>query len=399
MKWVVSRNPVLPAAVLFAALALSACAVRPQFAAGVACATGRVTVSDDFAGARRGSCTVRSATRVELEIRPENSPPINDSPWYAFRLKSDKPTTLRVTMKYVDGHHRYWPKLSFDGKEWSPLAADKVRTNRAGTAAHLTIRLDEQPVFIAAQELILPTAFDEWRNEQVRLGHVSQSILGHSVNGRPIHRLDTGSAHKDVLLIVGRQHPPEVSGSVAFQAFAATLFDDSDLAARFRDRFRVIGVPFLNPDGVIDGHWRHNLGGVDLNRDWGPFTQPETRLIEDLLAELDAADASIRVFLDFHSTQRNVFYTQNDDFVTDPPGFTPQWLANAAARVQNYEFVNQPGPVGEQANSKNYMYKRYGIPTATFEIGDETDREATRDAARIFAEELMKLMLQQDYGK
>jgi predicted deacylase len=188
-----------------------------------------------------------------------------------------------------------------------------------------------------------------------------------------------------------------VTGSVAFQAFAATVFGNSELAQRFRERFRIVGVPFLNPDGVIDGHWRHNLGGVDLNRDWGPFTQPETQLIENLLAELDAAGAKIRVFLDFHSTQRNVFYTQNDEFVTDPPGFTPLWLGNAAARIDNYEFQNQPGPVGEQANSKNYMYKRYGIPTATYEVGDETDREATRAAAGIFAEELMKLMLLQDY--
>jgi hypothetical protein len=40
------------------------------------------------------------------------------------------------------------------------------------------------------------------------------------------------------------------------------------------------------------------------------------------------------------------------------------------------------------------MYSRYGIPAATYEVGDETDREATRQAAVVFAEELMSLLLE-----
>jgi hypothetical protein len=40
------------------------------------------------------------------------------------------------------------------------------------------------------------------------------------------------------------------------------------------------------------------------------------------------------------------------------------------------------------------MYKRYGIPSVTYEVGDETDRLATETAAVVFAEEFMKLLLQ-----
>jgi len=40
------------------------------------------------------------------------------------------------------------------------------------------------------------------------------------------------------------------------------------------------------------------------------------------------------------------------------------------------------------------MYRRYGIPAATYEVGDETDRAATQRAAVVFAEELMALMLE-----
>ena len=41
----------------------------------------------------------------------------------------------------------------------------------------------------------------------------------------------------------------------------------------------VIVYPLMNPDGVDEGHWRHNTGGIDLNRDWAHYNQPETRQV------------------------------------------------------------------------------------------------------------------------
>ncbi|MDH5621953.1 MAG: M14 family metallopeptidase, partial [Gammaproteobacteria bacterium] len=192
--------------------------------------------------------------------------------------------------------------------------------------------------------------------------------------------------------------PPEVSGAFAFFAFYETLVADSELANRFRDRYQVLAVPLLNPDGVVGGNWRHNLGNTDLNRDWGPFEQPETRLIRDLLDRLDAEGRHVRVFLDFHSTAENVFYTQDDDNPTIPAQFTRTWLDNARARVpETYPYTNRENPTGAVGVAKNYVYHRYGIPALTYEVGDETDREAIRQAAVIFAEELMRLMLLQTY--
>ena len=73
------------------------------------------------------------------------------------------------------------------------------------------------------------------------------------------------------MAIVGRQHPPEVTGSMALMEFVETIVGASDLAKEFRQSFRTIVIPLMNPDGVAAGNWRHNLNGVDLNRDWGPF--------------------------------------------------------------------------------------------------------------------------------
>jgi hypothetical protein len=122
--------------------------------------------------------------------------------------------------------------------------------------------------------------------------------------------------------------------------------------------------------------------------------QPETQLIEELLADLDRNDFRIRAFIDFHSTKRNLFYTQAESDPTQPVHFSRDWLENARARIVNYEFTDEARPTSDTANGKNYMYKRYGIPSVTYEVGDETDRLATETAAVVFAEEFMKLLLQ-----
>ena len=378
------------------ASALASCAVQPvSFASGDACETRAFTVIDNFSGARRGKCTVLSSNHVRLHILPESEGYINDSPWYAFKLLPSKPGIAELTLRYEGGHHRFWPKLSMDGLHWMPLDEQDVTASADGLSAEFKVALTTAPVWIAAQEIITPTMYDSWNRKTSNATGVPLRVLGSSVAGLPIQAFDSNAAASEILFLIGRQHPAEVSGAVAFFTFTETVFGDSDLARAFRARFRIVAMPLLNPDGVIGGNWRHNLNGIDLNRDWGLFTQPETQLIAALLDEFDASGAHLRMFVDFHSTRENLFYPQLD--VTHPPGFTMKWLENARPRLSNYPFIAKQGPVKNSAIAKNYIYTRYGIPAVTFEVGEETDRNAARDAARVFAEELMQLMIDQEY--
>jgi len=246
---------------------------------------------------------------------------------------------------------------------------------------------------VSAQELITPAVYDVWLHRIGDTSEVSVKELGRSGADLPIYVLDANPDSKEVILLTGRQHPPEVSGAFGFLGFTETLLADTDLARAFRDRFRIVAVPLLNPDGVVGGNWRHNLAGVDLNRDWGPFAQPETRLIAELLDQFDEDGDQLRVFVDFHSTADNVFYTQLDEDITDPPNFTRDWLAASEPRLKDYPFENKLRSTENSTVSKNYMYGRYGIPSFTYEVGDETDRAAAQAAAVVFAEEFMKLLL------
>ncbi|PHR59938.1 MAG: hypothetical protein COA43_08200 [Robiginitomaculum sp.] len=362
------------------------------------CETELAAIWTNFPAARANHCEITAPNKLVLTISPENQP-INKSAWYGFKIVPKRASIkhgsiLYVNLKYAYGHHRYSPKISYDGKNWVLLDPAKIEI-LSKTNVRLSIPLDDRPVMIAAQEIFSNSAHNQWAEN---LASTTKSNIGKSVEGRPIYKLETrsGSAKKPYVFIVGRQHPPETTGALALMPFVETLLGDTVLAHRFRDKYGVIIVPNINPDGVWHGHWRHNINGIDLNRDWGPFTQPETKAIENELKRFKEGGDKIVLFLDFHSTYRNLFYTQTDGEPTRPANFSRDWLGAANARLGDniYAFTREQSPNSGKPTSKNYMYSRYKIPAITYEVGDKTDRDAIALAAEIFASEMMKKLIE-----
>ena len=388
---------------LFAAVSISlviaGCATQPEtppppVPAGTLCDSGTATIDDSFIGARRGACTMLGPTAFELSIVREDDAVRNPSPWYAFRVTSDE--AVSITLDYGDWKHRYVPKLSRDGSSFE-LVPDAWVSQADENSLSLNIPAGSNQLLISAQQLLTPEDYEVWRRRLAERTEASLTIAGRSVADLPVYKVESGAEQSELIFMTGRQHPPEVSGAVAMMAFLNTVYGDSDLARQFRERFHLVSLPLMNPDGVIAGHWRHNLGQTDLNRDWGPFTQPETRIVKDLLDEFDDDGKSVEAFVDFHSTGENLVYLQAEP--TDPEGFSAIWLARAQKRLRtteglDYAFDTEPRPSSETANGKNYMYKRYGIPSVTYEVGDETTDHDATVAAAIFAEEFMRLALE-----
>lgn len=384
-----------PAQAFAICVLLAACAPK-GVPPGEICETRDFAIDDAFDGARRGLCVVEGSSRAVLDIVPEDENVTNSSPWFAFRITpmASGDSEATIVLDYGTWEHRYEPKLSTDGETWTRLAPEQVSISTYGHRATLAIALSGEPVWVAAQELITGRDYDEWTANLTATTGAEVSELGRSLGDRPISVVTSADENGEVVLLIGRQHPPEVSGVYAFLPFVETLLGDSPLAVRFRERYSVVAIPQLNPDGVAAGHWRHGLGGMDINRDWGTFTQPETALVRDLLADLDADGRELSAFIDFHSTSRNLFYTFPDEDV-HPPGFFKTWFSRAMPRLVYYPFSNENAMPRTEGVGKNFINARYSVAAATYEVGDETERSDAEDAAIIFAEEFMTLLLEQ----
>jgi len=371
-------------------VALSACTFQP---APEFCESEAFLIDQQFDGGAFASCEFTSANAVDIVITPEDSPPINPSPWYAFRVSPKFSGRLTARVSFSHAGFRYWPKLSRDGRHWRRAEEADVLVQPDGEAFELSLQTDAASVWVSAQELY--TARHYW-NQLAELATTSDArirILGLSVQGRPLFALET-PAKSEVVILLGRQHPPEVSGAMAMTAFVETLLAETELARRFRERYSLLILPLMNPDGVALGHWRHNVNGVDLNRDWRDFSQPETAAVLDELERIEQAGRRPALMLDFHSTRQNLFYTQLEEDSSWPIDFASVWFERVSARNPEVEFEHAKRQRSGQANTKNYFFDRYRIPALTYELGDEASRELLRIHTPMFAEEMMRLMLE-----
>ncbi len=367
----------------------------PQGVQAEPCETGMYRLWDGYPTANLGECRVLGPSEVVLRINPEIGGEINPSPWYGFhaRLFPDPEldaAPLKVTLEYEVHGHRYWPKVKKAGGRWQRLPEDQVELD--GNRAVLVLEDIGSGLYVSAQEVLDRRHYEAWMD---KLGDdypdIKMFTLGYSPGRRPIRGFSTNSAAEDFVLILGRQHPPEVTGGKALVTFIDTLLSGrgkacekpASNACRFYDHYDLVVIPLMNPDGVALGHWRLNLGGVDLNRDWGPFTQPETMAVAARVQRLVSQGRRIRFMLDFHSTNQSLMYTQMAKDNTDPPGFATAWTE--LARDLGADFSHEPRPVSGTPNAKNYFFDQYGIPAITYEVADEADRQEIARNARAFA--------------
>jgi carboxypeptidase T len=134
-----------------------------------------------------------------------------------------------------------------------------------------------------------------WRDLVYRLGG-RETVVGSSVQGRPLWRFDIGPEQSDrpPVLLTALIHGVEVIGSLALYEVMSRL---RDTGAELRERTRFVVMPVLNPDALAanmaklargrPAARRKNANGVDLNRNfptvgsgqpWHPFAGSNLRL-------------------------------------------------------------------------------------------------------------------------
>ncbi|MEL6866867.1 MAG: hypothetical protein AAFP19_20755, partial [Bacteroidota bacterium] len=120
-----------------------------------------VYADNEFDAARLNAFNKDAEGRFHAVILPENSP-INSSPWYAFRLWSDDNRRIQLVLDYTDYKHRYWPKISKDGKTWQKLDSTQMQWAPDSVDMILNLNLGPQKLWVAAQELSTSTDVKNW---------------------------------------------------------------------------------------------------------------------------------------------------------------------------------------------------------------------------------------------
>ena len=352
-----------------------------------------IVFDSSFNGARLNSIKNLGDNKYIAKINPA-SEPVNKSPYFAFSVIAKSEKEIELQLDYGKYKHRYIPKLSFDKKTWKNIEASKIKIDTSTGIATLKLTVLPQKLYVAAQEI--ETSQDTYlRLDSMLSKHqfLKKEIAGKTVKKHNNYIVRSTNNTKKGIALIARQHPPETpGGTIGFKAFYEELVSDTEIAKKFRNEFTIYTFPLLNPDGADLGNWRHNANGIDLNRDWVDFTQPETQMVKNFFAKKVKEGNTIEFAIDFHTSHSGPYLLVLDSInETKTKGIIPNWIKNIESNSQFKVEARKRSQ--ELPYCYNYFYNQLGCEAVTYEDGDEIDRNIIKKRASIYAKELMKTML------
>ena len=163
--------------------------------------------------------------------------------------------------------------------------------------------------------------------------YASRLTLGYSVHARPIDMITItdGSIplyRKKTAWIISRQHPMESGPTFTLTGLMDRVLQDDSFGGYFRRDINLKIVPIVNVDGVAEGYSRHNVNGLNLNRDWRPDMeneQPSVRAVHTAVDSYLSWGNSIDLFMDLHSAPDNYdFGFRISEIYNDQPFYDNQ---------------------------------------------------------------------------
>ncbi|MEL6863179.1 MAG: M14 family metallopeptidase [Bacteroidota bacterium] len=359
---------------------------------------GDIWVDHHYKGAGLNELVQLDDSSYQALILPEASP-INNSPWFGFKLWSEAKRNIQLDIKYEkDYKHRYVPKISTDGRSWQAIPASHYKIDSVLGKVSLRLEVGPKKLWISAQENIHSGHIQAWMDSLITLEGLTKETIGKSVLGQPIDLLKIKRGNPSYsLVLIGRQHPPEVpGGTLSLMAFVHSLLDESALAQQFIDHFEIIIAPLLNPDGVDKGYWRFNANHKDLNRDWVEFSQPETQAVRNWIKQYPLSNPQQKYCfaIDFHTSYSGPYLLVIDTSAQAPPQpITSKWIQRIESTSQDSLDI-RPRPQS-LPYCYNWFINEIGIEAVTYEEGDEIDRAIIKRRAEDYARALMEVLIEE----
>ncbi|WP_371372361.1 M14 family zinc carboxypeptidase [Thalassotalea aquiviva] len=348
---------------------------------------------DDFAGSSKRNikdCHYNPNDKVlNITLTGERSD-ITGNPWYAFKLSANAPTQLNLAIKVNADGHQYAPRVSADGLVWRETSHWWV-----SNVLNFSVSLTQQLVWISAQEMITSNDYKIWGEQLAQNKYVRFSMIGESVQQRPIYKIEASKRNNnDWLVIIGRQHPPELTGVLAMVPFVSTILSNSPLANQFRQRYNVIVLPNVNPDGVDLGYWRLNANLVDLDRDWQQQSQPEVQSISQYLKRLARKGARFTLAIDFHAANKHRIKIMPGINKEQPSKMITRWLSDLDQLHPNFPLPTQKAQQ-VPGSFMTYFARQFDSQAVSVDLANNGNRKFIKTLAVDAANSMMRSMLQQ----
>lgn len=399
------------------------------WAALLACASvspaAEIRVDADFPG---GNITVERLDGDTVYVAPDLRDTQRGQWWFYwnFRLRAPAGQRVKIVFSKQNPLGVRGPAVSTDrGVTWRWLGAKAVTSSTVegkpawSFTASVPEGADEIRYSFCPQ--YLASHLQTWLAQQQ--GHVQSTPpalrveeLCRSRKSRAVELLRAGcldgAKRPGVVLLTSRHHCCETMGTYALEGFLSAVLADDDVGRRWRSKWEVIAVPFVDKDGSEDGDQGKNRTPHDHNRDYNerplyPEVAAITKLGESLRGRVVAT-------MDLHCPWIRGEWNDRAYFVGPPQErFWKQQLAYAAILERE-----QQGPIhfhakdclafgtawntasNFSAGKSNAAWAREVFPdarlVASLELAyaDALGAEVTADSARAFGRDLARALEQ-----
>lgn len=232
-----------------------------------------------------GNIRILKIDGADVYVQNEIRDTMEDWFYWAFCVEGAEGQTLtfHFDKKWL-GY--YGPAVSHDLQNWHWLGApDETMCSDTFTYSFGT---GESRVYFAHNMLYHPTHFDAF----CAASGLQPQPLCTSERGREVPYLTFGDGD-EIILLTARHHACEATGSYVLEGVIEELHREPIPG------FRVIAVPFVDYDGVVDGDQGKSRKPYDHNRDYTPGQ--ESLYASVCMIRKFAAEGHVRYAFDFHS--------------------------------------------------------------------------------------------------
>jgi hypothetical protein len=251
--------------------------------------------------------------KITLDHAPEHP---NWSNMLQFEIvRNAKGNDLKLEVYFLGGNsyrfNDYFYSWSYDGIQWTPIQWQKHTKNSSEGDTLIFPVFSKDRVIVGHQAPLSYPALEAMIQQWAKNPHVKVHILGKSLEGRNIYRLeitDPQSPHPPQLRWVhyfANQHPGEHNSQWRMAGMIDWLL--SDAGADCRRRAICHFVLMMYPDAPSHGWYRVNAQGVDGNRSYfaGGSDQAkqahEAYIVQKDLENLMASDTPVTDLWSMHT--------------------------------------------------------------------------------------------------